>query len=42
MEFENLQTLLNWFETIATELIAAIDKAVKYFTGKYEAVKEDE
>ena len=42
MEFENLQTLLNWFETIAKELIAAIDKAVKYFTGKYEEVKEDE
>ena len=37
---ENLQTLLNWFETIITELIAAVDKAVKYFTGKYEEVKE--
>ena len=42
MEFENLQTLLNWFETIAKELIAAIDKAVKYFQGKADALKEGE
>ena len=36
MEFTNLQTLLDWFQKIATELIAAIDKAVKYFKGKFE------
>ena len=36
MEFENLQTLLNWFEKIAKELIKAINQAVEYFKGKFE------
>lgn len=42
MEFENLKTLLDWFNTFAQEIIKAVNQAVGYFKEKFDGVFEEE
>ncbi len=40
MDFENLKTLLNWFEEVLTALINGLAEGIETAKGWYEQVKE--